>query len=240
MSNAIADAVVEANDEAVAMLQNGDRDLALASFRCALEACRQSPTRLLNFEDQGTEDQNGRGTKNLIFSVALGDCYGLAAESQSATPENLFSFYNHAFVFGSLPDINIRTSQQESQRDAVIPTVLIFNSAMAYYGKALCGRGPMSSRCLRKALQLYSMAISLIPDEAGFEDLRAIQLASWKNMGYIYSRLSEDENAMQCRAYLHQVLFTDPDTSLRSTYGYSYALFYLFVVGSEVRRLEMR
>jgi tetratricopeptide (TPR) repeat protein len=241
MSNPIADAIVDVNDEAVAMLQNGDHDHALASFRCALAACRQSPPRLLNFEDQaGTVDENGRGTNNLICSVALGDCYDLA-ESQTASPDNLFSFYNHAFVFGRLPDINTRTSQQESQRDAVIPTVLIFNSAMAMSGKALCRDGPMSSVNLRKALELYSMAISLInDDQAGFEDLHAIQLASWKNMGYIYSHLSEDEHAMQCRAYLYQALFTDPDTSLRSTYGYSYSLFYLFVVGSEVRRLEMR
>jgi hypothetical protein len=85
------------------------------------------------------------------------------------------------------------------------------------------------------------MVISLITDEAGFEDLHEIKLASWNNMGYIYSHFCEHENAMKCRVNLYQTLFADPDTSLRLIYGYSYALFYLFVVvGSEVRRRETR
>jgi hypothetical protein len=59
-------------------------------------------------------------------------------------------------------------------------------------------------------------------------------------MGYIYSHFSERENATQCRVQLYQALFADPDTSLRLMYGFSYSLFYLFVVGSEVRRRDMR
>ncbi len=67
-----------------------------------------------------------------------------------------------------------------------------------------------------------------------------IQLASWNDLGYIYSHFSDHENAMKCRVYLYQALFVDPYTSLRLTYGYSYSLFCLFVVGSEVRRREVR
>jgi hypothetical protein len=155
-------------------------------------------------------------------------------------PHNLFAFYNHAFVFGSPRDIATRTSQQESHHFTMLPVVLLFNSATTLCGKALCEVGPNSSNYLTRALQLYFMVISLITDEAGFEDLHEIKLASWNNMGYIYSHFSEHENARKCRVYLYQTLFADPDTSLRLTYGYSYSLFYLFVVGSEVRRREMR
>jgi hypothetical protein len=230
----MVDAVGDANNEAVAKLRNGNHDHALASFRSALEACSQFPTRAFTFEDQGgTEEAN-----SIIVSVALGDC-GLA-ESQSVTPENLFAFYNHAFVLRSPRDITTTSLQQESHHDAMLATVILFNTAMALYGKALCGGGPSSSRSLTKALVLYSMVISSMTDQARFEDLHAIELASWNNMGYIYSHFSEHENARKCRVYLYQTLFADPYTSLRLTYGYSYSLFYIFVVGSEVRRREMR
>jgi tetratricopeptide (TPR) repeat protein len=247
---------INGNQRAVALLQNGERDQAIAFFSGALlgirqcvesagqadqqdTACRRYPTRSLHYEEQGTEDENSRGTNNLIISLALGGCYELA-ESQTATPDNTFSFYNHAFVFGNLPEITTRTSQEETHHDTMISAVLIFNLALSFYGKGLCADGPKSPKYLRKALHLYSMAISLINDETGFEELHALELASWNNIGYIYSHFSEHENAMKCRVHLYQTLFAAPDTSLRLTYGYSYSLFYLFVVSSEVRRREMR
>jgi tetratricopeptide (TPR) repeat protein len=256
MSNAIVDLAADTNDKAVAMLQNGERDQAIAFFSRAIDviqqsvnmssfprdltdiACRYSPTKSLNFKYQGSEDEEGGDTNNLIVSVASGD-YELA-ESQTVTDDNLFSFYNHTFVFGSLPGIVTTTSQQESHHEALISAILIFNLALAFYGKGLCGGGPRSSKYLRKALQLYAMTISLVSDEAGFEGLHAIELASWNNIGQIYSHLAEHENAMECRAHLYQTLFADPATSLRLTYGFSYALFYIFVVCSEVRRREIR
>jgi hypothetical protein len=235
VARTVVDALVDANAEAVTMLQNGNHDRALASFQCALVACRHSTTRPFNFEDQGGREDE---TNSIIVSVALGD-YGLA-DSQSATPNNLFTFYNHAFVFESPPSITTRTSQQENHRAIVLLTVLLFNTAVALYRKALCGGGPNSSNYLTKALQFYIMAISSITEEASFKDLQTIQLASWNDLGYIYSHFSDHENAMKCRVYLYQALFVDPYTSLRLTYGYSYSLFCLFVVGSEVRRREIR
>jgi hypothetical protein len=136
------------------MLQNGDHDRALASFRSVLVACRHSATRPFNLEDQGGREVEKSEINSIIVSVALGDC-GLA-ESQSATPNNLFAFYNHAFVFESPPGITIRTSQQESYRDTIFQTVLLFNTAMTFYGKALWGGGPNSSNYLANSLQFYS------------------------------------------------------------------------------------
>jgi hypothetical protein len=247
---------INGNQNAVAMLRNGERDQAIAFFSRALigirqcvkdvgqaeqqdRACSRSPTSLLNFEEQGTaEDESSRETNNLIISLALGDCYELAP-SQTVTPDNTFPFYNHAFVFGSLPQITSRTPQQETHHDTMISAVLIFNLALAFYGKGLCADGFKSSKYLRKALHLYSMAISLINGETGFEELRVLELASWNNIGHIYSHFSEDENAMKCRVHVYQTLFAPPTTSLRLMSGYSYSLFYLFVVSSEVRRREM-
>jgi tetratricopeptide (TPR) repeat protein len=252
MSNAIVDLVADANDKAVAMLQSGERDEAIAFFSRAIEAiqqsvnmssfpgelpditCRYSPTRSLNFKDQGAVDEEGGDTNTLIVSVASGD-YELA-ESQTVTHDNVFSFYNHAFVFESLPGTVTTITQQESRHERKISAILIFNLALTFYGKGICGGGPY----LRKALQLYTMTISLISDEAGFEDLHAIELASWNNIGHIYCHLAEHENAGKCRVHLYQALFADPATSLRLMYGFSYALLYLFVVCSEVRRREMR
>jgi tetratricopeptide (TPR) repeat protein len=245
---------INGNQNAVAMLRNGERDQAIAFFSRALigirqcvesvgqadqhdRACSRSPTRppLFNFEEQGTEDENSRETNNLIISLALGNCYE-SAESQTVTSDNTFSFYNHAFVFGTIPQITTRTSQQETHHDTMITAVLIFNLALAFYGKGLCAHGPKSSKYLRKALHLFAMAISLIN---GFEELRALELASWNNVGHIYSHFAEHENAMKCRVHIYQTLFVPPATSLRLMYGYSYSLFYLFVVSSEVRRREI-
>jgi hypothetical protein len=251
MSNPITDAVVNANDEAVAMLRNGDHDHARASLQRALEVvqqyihicsfpgeppetCHYSPSQPLRVEQQENEDENGRETNRIIVSVALGD-YGLA-ESQTTTPDNTFSFFNHAFLFRFRPSMPMRSSQQE-----MLTTVLVFNMAITLHSRGLAEEHD-SSQNLRKAIRLYRLAMtsSLLTSQVDFQDLHAIQLASWKNVGHIYSHFSEHEKAMKCRVHLFQALFADPATSLRLTTGYSYSLFYLFVVSSEVRRREMR
>jgi hypothetical protein len=256
MSNPIIDAIVDANDEAVAMLQNGDHDHALASFHSALKvlqqcttmcsfpgelpviACRHSPTGTQPLRIDSEDEESGE-TNNLIVSLALGDCHELA-ESQSATPDNIFSFYNHAFVFGFRPNTATGTPQQETHFK-MLTTVLVFNMALTHHIKGLVDEHN-SSKYLRKAIRLYRLATtsSWLTHQGGFHDLHALELASWNNVGYIYSHFSEHENAMKCRMHLYQNLFADPATSLRLTYGYSYSLFYLFMVCSEVGRREMR
>jgi hypothetical protein len=255
--NPITDAVVDANDEAVAMLRNGDNDHALASFQRALEViqqyvsmysfpeeleditCHYSPTQPLRVEQQGSVDENGRETNRIIVSVALGD-YGFVERQSATTPENLFSFFNHAFLFIFRPSMAMGSSQQETYFN-MLTTVLVFNMALTQHRRGLVDEHN-SSQILRKAIRLYQLATttSLLTNQGDFQDLHAIQLASWNNVGHIYSHFSEHENAMKCRVHLYQALFADSDTSLRLTYGYSYSLFYLFVVSSEVRRREMR
>jgi hypothetical protein len=255
--NPITDAVVNANDEAVAMLRDGDHDHALASFHRALEVIRQYismrsfpeeppdvtccyfPTQPLLVEEQGTEDENGRETNKIIVSVALGD-YGLAESQSATTPENLFSFFNHAFLFRFRPSMALGGAQEEDYFN-MLTTVLVFNMALTQHRRGLVD-GHNSSQNLRKAILLYQLATttSLLTNQGDFQDLHAIQLASWNNVGHIYSHFSEHENAMKCRVHLYQALFAYPATSLRLTHGYSYSLFYLFVVSSEVRRREMR
>jgi hypothetical protein len=256
--NPVTDAVVNANDEAVAMLRNGDHDHALASFQRALEVihqyvgmysypdeelpditCHYSPTQHLRVEQQGSGDENGRETNSIIVSVALGD-YGLAEHQSVTTPENLFSLFNHAFLFRFRPSMAMGSSQQETYFN-MLTTVLVFNMALTRHRRGLVHEHN-SSQNLRKAIRLYQLAAttSLLTNQDDFQDLQAIQLASWNNVGHIYSHFSEHENAMKYRVYLFQALFADPAASLRLTYGYSYSLFYLFVVNSEVRRRDLR
>jgi hypothetical protein len=70
----------------------------------------------------------------------------------------------------------------------------------------------------------------------GWDDLYAIQLASWNNMGHVHSHLAKKDDAIRCRALLYQALFEDAVFSLGLMHGNPYASFYLFVVGSEVGR----
>jgi hypothetical protein len=151
---------------------------------------------------------------------------------------NLSSLYNHAFVVGPLPTTYTRISLQGIDHHVRLTTVLIFNIALTCHQKGLLD-GPMSLEILRKAIhryQLVCMRMSLLSSPGAMEDLYVIQLVSWNNMGHIYSHLTEKEDAIRCRALLHQALFEDAALSLGSMHGYPYASFYLFVVCTEVRR----
>jgi hypothetical protein len=253
--NPITDAVVNANDEAVAMLRDGDDDHALASFHRALEViqqyikmssfpgeppdttCRYFPTQSRRVEEQGTEDENGKEINSIIASVALGD-YSLFESQSATTPENLFSFFNHAFLFTFRPSTALGSAQQENYFNK-LTTVLVFNMALTQHRRGLVDEHN-SSQNLRKAVRLYQLATitGLLTNQGDFQDLHAIQLACWNNAGHIYSHFSEQENAMKCRVHLYQALFADPVTSLRLTHAYSYSLLYLLVVNSEVRHRE--
>jgi hypothetical protein len=239
---------VDANQKVgITMLQNGDNDQALYSFRRALvetgqclaesaspeqppgAACREYFELPCVFEEQGIDTEHSGDVSTLTLSVALG-------ESQTSMSSNLFSFYNYAFVVGTLP----ATYKQGIDHHVRLTTVLIFNMALACHKKGLLD-GPMSRESLRKAIDMYKlvcMKMSLLssPGAHALEDLYVIQLASWNNMGHIYSHLAEKEDALRCRALLHQALFEDTALSLGSMHGYPYASFYFFVVSTEVRR----
>jgi hypothetical protein len=237
----------------ITMLQNGDHDQALCSFRRALVEIRQCVTESASpgaqgapsglnleqpfaFEEQGIDTEHIGDVSTLILSVALGD--GKLAERSPAKSNNLFSFYNHAFVVETLPITYTRTSQQGIDHHVRLTTVLLFNIALTFHKKGLLD-GPKSLESLEQAIEFYKlvcMKMSLLLPLGGLEDLYVIQLVSWKNMGHIYSHLAKKEDAIRCRALLRQALFEDTASSLGLMGGCPYASFYLFVVGSEVRR----
>jgi hypothetical protein len=255
---------VDANQKAlITMLQNSDHDDALCSFRRALVEIRQSVAESaspegpqgaacgldlehpLPVEEQGIDPQHSIGDiSTLILSVALGDG---KAESKTSKSSNLFSFYNHAFVVGTLPTPSTRTAQQQGihhlHHHIRLTTVLLFNMALTFHKKGLLD-GPKSLASLRKAIQIYQLAcikMSLLSTPGGLDkDLYVIQLVCWKNMEHIYRHLDKKEDAIRYRELLHQALFEDTASSLGLMCGYPYASFYLFVVCSEVRRREFK
>jgi hypothetical protein len=249
---------VDAHQKAgITMLQNGDHDQALRSFRRALVGIRQCVTesaapeepqgsayRLhleqpLSGEEQAIDTEHSGEASTLILSVALGDSK-LVAESKTAKSSNLFPFYNHAFVVWTLPTTYAITSKQGIDHHARLTTVLLFNMALTFHRKGLLNE-TKSLENMRKAIQIYQLCMdtSWLSRPGVLEDLYVIQLVSWNNMGNIYSHfLAEKEDAIRCRALLHRALFEDAALSLGLMYGYPYASFYLFVVCSEVRRRE--
>jgi hypothetical protein len=232
-----------ANQKAgIIMLQNGDLDQALCSFRRALVEIRQCVTESASHEEtQGAEEQDidterSGDASTLILGVALGDCK--LAESKTPKSNNLLSFYNHAFVVGTPSTTYTRTSQHGIDHHTRLTTILFFNMALTIHRKGLLDE-PQSLQSLRKAIQLYQCCINmslLSHPGGGLDDLYVIQLVSWNNMGHVHSLLAKRDDAIRCRALLYQTLFEDTALSLRLMHGYPYASFYLFVVGSEVRR----
>jgi tetratricopeptide (TPR) repeat protein len=236
-----------ANQKAgITMLQNGDLDQALCSFRRAIAETRQHATESASHEEaQGIEEEGidtelSGDASTLILSVALGDCK--LAESKTAKSSNLFSFYNHAFVNGSPSTTSTRTSQHGIYHHVRLTAVLLFNIALVFHRKGLLDELE-SLESLRKAIKAYQLCINmslLSHPGVGWDDLYVINLVSWNNMGHVHSCLAKKDDAIQCRALLYQALFEDADLSFSLMLGYPYASFYLFVVGSEVRRRGFR
>jgi hypothetical protein len=248
--------IADANRKAVALLQNGKYDQAVAAFGGALTGVKQNITNgadqaeraeindcrdphtqpLVPVKHQGPEEET-----RIITSIAIGDCE--SAEGQTASPGNLLSLYNHAFVFLNtklLPSAETVTSQQEIDSVSMLSAVLLFNTALTFHVKGLSD-GNSRSKNLRQALRLYSMVtICLLSPQDGFGNMFVIQLASWNNMGHIYSHFCEEEKAIQCRARLYRALFEDSAGSLCLRGGYPYAVFYIFTVCSEVRRRRFK
>jgi hypothetical protein len=232
----------DANRQGIAMLQNGEYKDALVSFRRALTGIREAagPAKRRSqdcghphTQPEGTEDERiGIESETFISSVALGGYE--SAEGNNASPGNPFSVYNHAFVFR-----NTTLNPTLRQRDTMFITqssVILFNTALTYQRKGLLG-GPHSSKHLRKALQLYSMATGLFLHNFVFDNiLFVIQLATLNNTGQIHGHFCEEEKASQCRSYLYHSLFDDTTSTLHFLHGSPYAVFYLCMVGSEVRR----
>jgi hypothetical protein len=52
----------------------------------------------------------------------------------------------------------------------------------------------------------HAIITNLLTHQSDLEDLHAIELASWNNIGHIQSHLSEHESAMQCRSHIYQTL----------------------------------
>jgi tetratricopeptide (TPR) repeat protein len=230
--------IADANRMAVAMLQDGNHGEALVSFRRALVGIKQSVANANNNTDLARRQDKGHshadylinaaqdpvlyqrgGTSNLLLAVPPG--YSASAEDWKsvASPGNLIYVYNNAFDFG----VNL---QQEIDIVNMLSPVVLFNIALAYHRKALYGVN--SSKKLRKALQLYSMASTLLSSEDNVTDLYIIQLAVLNNMGQftvIFSKKTIPSNA-ECgftRLYLkvqpvrlHKALFKGPARSLLS------------------------
>jgi hypothetical protein len=210
---------IDANQMAgITMLQNGDHDQALLSFRRALvetgqciaesaspeqprgAACRVYLEQPFTVEEQGIDTEHSRYVSNLTLSVALGD-------SHTSMSSSLSSLYNYAFVVGALPTTYTRISQQGIDHHVRLTTVLIFNMALTCHKKGFLD-GPMSLESLRNAIHMYQivcMKLSLLLRPGGLEDLFVIQLVSWNNMGHIYSHLTEQEDAIRYRGLLFVV-----------------------------------
>lgn len=217
------------------MLQNGDHDQAIRSFRRNLVEIRQCVTESASHEETQDIDteHSGADASTLILSVALGDCKS----------NNLLDFYNHAFVVGFPPTTYTRTSQQGiDQHHTRLATALLFNIALTFHRKGLLDE-PILLVNLRRALQVYQRCLDmslLSHPVGGLDDLYVIQLVAWNNMGHVHSHLAKKDDAIRCRSLLYQALFEDAALSLALMHGYPYASFYLFAVGSEVRRRGFR
>lgn len=240
----------DANRQGVAMLQKGMYKDALASFRRAFAGVQESVIKAGDLakrevpkdcghphgQPEGTDDETIKAeSESIISGVALGDCE--SAEGNNASPSNPFSVYNHAFVFRDMT-LNPTARQRAIEPDTMLTTkstVILFNTALTYHRRGILG-GPDSSKHLRKALQFYSMATDLLLQHGVYENLFVIQLVTWNNMGNIHGRFCEEDKASRCRLCLYHSLFNDTKSTLHFFGGPDFSVFYIFTVGSELRR----
>jgi hypothetical protein len=137
----------------------------------------------------------------------------------SASPDNLFDFYNRAFVIspniaGGLPVIY----------ESVTVAVLLYNTGLNCHGNAIRSG---SSRELRRALQMYKMSLRIIQDNSslhGEDMLQVVLLALLNNMGCIHSHFYDWNEMNECREDLYSLFASSNNLTMEDYVFFSYVL----------------
>jgi hypothetical protein len=146
-------------------------------------------------------------TTNVVYSVSIDHPLNSPKINYlSTSPDNLFEFYNRAFVISSdAPNVD------KEVYESIITAVVLYNMGLSCHRKA--GRSG-ATRELHSALKLYEMSAKVIQDvpKLSRDSVNVLVLALINNMGYIHSHFYDYTAIEQCRAFLYS-LFMSSNTN---------------------------
>ena len=180
--------VVELNAAACIALHEGSLETSVQLLRSALDIYRVELTGYekgeLHLELTQTE------LDNHLLAVSA---HETLCDDAQVSPGNIYSCFNVAFCFEAMADVDC------------VALVCLYN-----YGLSLHRRGMTTGRDsdLRKAIQLYSMAIGLLSDEAlaSRYELGRVGLALLTNLTQLYHHFLQYDQVERCLRYLRHML----------------------------------
>jgi hypothetical protein len=231
--------IVNTNTMAVSLMQQNFHDEANQAFRWALTCLKElvgteEDSEFLHSQPSKSEIRRSTGspmdTTDTIKSNTSNRkvVYGVSVEHPlcntntsflSASPDNLFDFYNRAFVLSS----NI-AGELPAVYESVATAVLIYNMGLSGHGNAIRSG---SSTELRRALKLYKMSLRIIQADPSLHCenmLHVLLLALLNNMGCIHSHFYDWKDMGECREVLYSLFASSNDLTVEDYVFFSYVL----------------
>lgn len=196
---------IHLNDCAVALLAQGQTTDSTKVFQIALRKLRsglsQIPSSSSHYQQQGQQPETvlSREHHKVVQPLALSSSY--AGSDTASSPNNAFCVYKNAFV--------MNPSCTDGDQIAM---VILFNLALTMHLEGL-GHGKTTAR-FASALRTYEMVSNLLEtvplDENGTTSSssgwRLLYLATWTNIGHLYSHFVRVEDVTQCGLRLSGLL----------------------------------
>jgi hypothetical protein len=233
--------IVNMNTMAVCLMQQNRHDEAKQTFRQAVTCLQElvgteNDSEFLQSHPPPSEIRSSAGSPMDTTDAMQSDTsnnrvkvvYGVSIEHPlcitntsflSASPDNLFDFYNRAFLLSS----NL-AAELPMVYESVATAVLLYNMALSGHGKAVRSG---SSKELRRTLKLYKMSLRILQDDSSLhsEDmLHVLLLALLNNIGCIHSHFYDWQDMQECREVLYSLFASANDLTVEDYVFFSYVL----------------
>lgn len=186
--------VCQANNEAASKLVLGDCHSAKEGFRTTLNWLKtgKRPQMTETWGHKGAPIPIPIGWKTYQYPLRL----PFQSDDEVVSPHNTFCYYNRIMMV-----------HEDETDDVILCMVILFNLANTYHHLGLMDPGQDS---VKKALQLYKMALAASQQREDFdrrEDfVRLLLLATFTNMGHIYSHIGNPYGEKVCQQQLVAVM----------------------------------
>jgi hypothetical protein len=227
-------AFIQANQDAIVAMQSGNETGAIELLRQTLRGIQQRTTEDTT-TDAGADDEDTGSCDEQRQGAAQPLCYHINSHAtrgcdDNSSPGGFFYLYNRAFsVSINVDNAATLTPREELEAHTMLTTVVLFNMALSFHRQGV-SIATNSSMNLGRALRVYSMIPNLHEGSTGVCVPVLLRLALWNNMGHLYSRLFEEDEAFHCQGLLTQDLYEEAHCEAHSNKSLlmdDYNFFYL-------------
>lgn len=214
--------VANLNNNAIALFQRGYHEDAVVSLRLAInqlvgnvntEPVVATPSTAPSFpsctvpsDDRKQQLDDSMHRSSYAMQIDEQPCYSEALfavlidqpPTSGRESHNATSMYNCAMVLSETPQ-DFTSEYYVTQASVAV----LYNLAFMHHWRAI-HLGISSG--MPKALQLYSMALKIIPAKGNLPDIENLVLAIWNNMGHIHSQQFQLDEARTCFDRLRYLL----------------------------------